>query len=121
MVNRIEHQQTSSNQMTRGNAEIDRTVKVKQVDNETKKESQSKDTKILSLKEAQEMVGSMNDFLKSADSRLKFVLHDKLETYYVTIIDSETEEVIKEIPSEKMMNIRAAMKEFVGLLVDRKI
>lgn len=121
MVNRVEHQEMSTNQMTRGKAEIDRTVKVKQIDHDVKKESQSNDEKSLSIKEAQEMVGSLNDFLKSADSRLKFVLHDKLETYYVTIIDSETEEVIKEIPSEKMMNIRAAMKEFVGLLVDRKI
>lgn len=82
---------------------------------------EKKNDEKLSITEVEEMMGSLNDFLKSADSRLKFVLHDKLETYYVTIIDNETDEVIREIPSEKLMNIRAAMKEFVGLLVDRKI
>ena len=63
----------------------------------------------------------MNTFLLSANSQLKFELHDELNEYYVTIIDSNTDEVIREIPSKKLMDIHAAMREFVGLLIDRKI
>ncbi len=120
MVNRVDHQHTSSEQTTMGSIETNRTMTVKKTDNHVKEEKENNEEK-LSLKEAEDMVGSLNKFLKSADSRLKFVLHDKLETYYVTIIDNETDEVIQEIPSEKLMNIRAAMKEFVGLLIDQKI
>lgn len=120
MVNRVGHQHTLSDEATKGSMAIDRTINIKQTDNYVKDDKKNSEEK-LSLSEAQDMVGSLNEFLKSADSRLKFVLHDQLETYYVTIINNETDEVIKEIPSEQMMNIRAAMREFVGLLVDRKI
>ena len=70
---------------------------------------------------AKQLTESMNTFLASANTQLRFKFHDKLNEYYVTIIDSKTDEVVREIPSKKLMDIHAAMREFVGLLVDRKI
>lgn len=70
---------------------------------------------------AKQMTDSMNTFLESANTQLRFKFHEKLNEYYVTIVDSKTDEVIREIPSKKLMDIHAAMREFVGLLVDRKI
>ena len=70
---------------------------------------------------AKSIVESMNKFLSSTDSQLKFQYHEELNEYYVTIVDTVTDEVIREIPSKKLMDIHAAMREFVGLLVDRKI
>ena len=52
---------------------------------------------------------------------MRFKLHDKLNEYYVTIVDMKTDEVVREIPSKKLLDIHAAMREFVGLLVDRKV
>ncbi|MCG7344383.1 flagellar protein FlaG [Sporosarcina sp. ACRSL] len=75
----------------------------------------------LSLKKAQQMTDSMNKFLESVNTQLRFKLHNELKEYYVTIVDSNTDEVVREIPSKKLMDIYAAMKEFVGLLIDRKI
>lgn len=70
---------------------------------------------------AKQMTDSMNTFLESANTQLRFKYHEKLNEYYVTIVDSKTDEVIREIPSKKLLDIHAAMREFVGLLVDRKI
>ncbi|MFJ7932839.1 flagellar protein FlaG [Sporosarcina sp. NPDC096371] len=70
---------------------------------------------------ARQLTDSMNTFLASANTQLRFKFHDKLNEYYVTIVDSTTDEVIREIPSKKLMDIHAAMREFVGLLVDEKI
>jgi len=70
---------------------------------------------------AKQMTDSMNTFLESANTQLRFKFHEKLNEYYVTIVDSTTDEVIREIPSKKLLDIHAAMREFVGLLVDRKI
>lgn len=75
----------------------------------------------LPIEQAEKMVESMNDFLMSANSQLRFVFHDGLNEYYVTIVDSKTDDVIREIPSKKLMDIHAAMREFVGLLIDQKI
>ncbi len=77
--------------------------------------------KPLSVDKAKQMTESMNNFLESANTQLRFKLHEKLNQYYVAIVDTKTDEVVKEIPSKKLMDIHAAMREFVGLLVDRKI
>ncbi|RFU63942.1 flagellar protein FlaG [Peribacillus glennii] len=72
-------------------------------------------------KKLDKIVEGMNEFLQPSNTSLKFELHDKLNEYYVTIVDDTTHEVIKEIPSKKMLDIYAAMTDFVGLLVDKKI
>ncbi|MGA5690510.1 flagellar protein FlaG [Cytobacillus pseudoceanisediminis] len=68
-----------------------------------------------------EVVDSMNEFLQASHTSLKFVLHEELNEYYVTLVDDLTQEVVKEIPSKKMLDMYAAMTEFVGLMVDKKI
>lgn len=68
-----------------------------------------------------EVVESINKFLQASQTSLKFVLHEELNEYYVTVVDDITREVIKEIPSKKMLDMYAAMTEFVGLMVDKKI
>ncbi|PAE25844.1 flagellar protein FlaG [Bacillus sp. 7894-2] len=99
-----------------------------EVNNEfTKKESnilkQPAHKQIEPLKEEKltEVVESMNEFLQASHTSLKFVLHDELNEYYVTLVDDRTQEVVKEIPSKKMLDMYAAMTEFVGLVVDKKI
>jgi flagellar protein FlaG len=68
-----------------------------------------------------EVVNSMNEFLQASHTSLKFVLHDELNEYYVTLVDDLTQEIVREIPSKKMLDMYAAMTEFVGLMVDKKI
>lgn len=71
--------------------------------------------------DVEKAVSSLNDFIKSTRTNLKFELHDKLDRYFVKVIDSETEEVVKEIPPEKMLDMYAAMADFMGFLIDKKI
>jgi flagellar protein FlaG len=69
----------------------------------------------------EDIVSSMNEFLQPSHTSIKFELHDKLNEYYVTVVDDRTHEVLKEIPSKKLLDIYAAMTEFLGLIVDKKI
>ncbi|MBS4195468.1 flagellar protein FlaG [Lederbergia citri] len=74
------------------------------------------------LEQVEKVVNSMNDFLKaSPNTHLKFQYHDKLNEYYVTIVDEVSQEVVKEIPAKRMLDIFAAMTEYLGLMVDKKI
>ncbi|MCA1040469.1 flagellar protein FlaG [Bacillus infantis] len=68
-----------------------------------------------------DIIDGMNEFLQPSNTSLKFELHEKLNEYYVTIVDNDTHEVVKEIPSKKMLDMYAAMTDFVGLMVDKKI
>ncbi|WP_042350833.1 flagellar protein FlaG [Bacillus massiliigorillae] len=67
------------------------------------------------------VVDSMNQFLQPSNTHLKFEFHDELQEYYVAIVDNKTDEVIKEIPPKKLLDMYAAMTEFLGVLVDKKI
>lgn len=69
----------------------------------------------------EEVVKGLNEFLQPSHTSIKFELHDELQEYYVQVIDERTNEVIREIPPKKLLDIYAAMMEFVGLIVDKKI
>ncbi|WLR49259.1 flagellar protein FlaG [Halobacillus litoralis] len=70
------------------------------------------------LKQAAE---DMNVFFKAVNTSLRFQFHDKLEEYYVTIVDSDTEEIVKEIPPKKLLDMYASIAERLGFIVDEKI
>ncbi|MEK5214793.1 flagellar protein FlaG [Psychrobacillus sp. FSL H8-0487] len=75
----------------------------------------------LPAEKAKKMADSMNNFLETTNTELRFKYHDELETYYVTLVNSKTDEVVREIPSKKLLDMYAAMCDFVGLFVDKKI
>ena len=74
-----------------------------------------------SKEQVEKIVESMNQFIDASPTRVKFEFHEKLEDYYVTVVDSQTNDVIKEIPSKKLLDMYASMLEFMGILVDKKI
>ncbi len=69
----------------------------------------------------QQAVHAVNDFLEINNSCSKFVYHEGLQKYYVTIVNRNTEEVIKEIPPKKLLDAFYEMQKMVGMIVDEKI
>lgn len=55
------------------------------------------------------------------DRRFEFSIHDETKQIMVKIIDVNTDEVIRELPPEKILDMVAAIWEVAGILVDRKI
>ena len=66
-------------------------------------------------------MNTLNTCLEPSQTSLKFQLHDKLNEYYVQIIDTQSDEVIKEIPSKKFLVRYAATAELLGFMVDQEI
>ncbi len=66
-------------------------------------------------------INQMNDFIKPTKTNLRFQLHDKLNEYYVQVVDTYTDEVIREIPSKKFLDMYAATAELLGIMVDQRI
>lgn len=69
----------------------------------------------------EEAIEDLNNFLKPIKTSIQFVLHEELKEYFVQVVNVDTNEVIREIPPKKMLDIYAAMAELMGLIVDRKI
>ncbi|MGP4105573.1 flagellar protein FlaG [Virgibacillus sp. L01] len=79
------------------------------------------DKEVINTDKVRTVVEKLNEFTETLRTDLKFEYHEKLNEYYVTVVNPLTDEVIKEIPPKNMLDMYAAMAEFMGILVDEKI
>lgn len=63
---------------------------------------------------AQEMQQISNKFGR----KVQFNVNKELDNVVITVVDSNTNEVIREIPSAEMQRIQARLKKTIGLLFD---
>lgn len=79
----------------------------------------NKDMKKISRKDLESLVEEKNKEI--VDRKLEFKVHEKTGRILVKMIDRETDEVIREIPPEKFLNIVGDIWEYIGILVDERI
>ncbi|HHV38891.1 MAG TPA: flagellar protein FlaG [Tepidimicrobium sp.] len=82
--------------------------------------SRIKETKVAE-EELIESIESANEQLIAYNRRFEFSIHEKTKHIMVKIIDITTDEIIREIPPEKILDIVAGLWELSGLLVDERI
>lgn len=62
-----------------------------------------------------------NKNIRIYDRRLEFSIHEATKQIMVKVIDTENDAVIREIPSEKILDMLANFWKIAGILVDEKI
>lgn len=67
-----------------------------------------------------EAVEKINKMFEESNRRFEYSVHKKTNNIIIRVIDVETDEVIKEIPPEKILNIMASIMELAGLIVDER-
>lgn len=66
-------------------------------------------------------VDDTNRTLEGYNRRFEISVHEGTNAVMVKVIDTTTEEVIREIPPEKILDMVAALWEMAGIIIDRKI
>lgn len=88
---------------------------------EVQKESNTEYTKEeLSNAFVEKAIDKANYTFEIQNRSLRFKIHERTNEVIVKVIDSETQEVIREIPPEKLLDMFANMLEMAGLLVDER-
>jgi len=54
------------------------------------------------------------------NSRLSFGYDEESDRVYVQVIDTDTGEVVRQIPPERMLEMLAQVREMIGLILDEK-
>jgi len=62
-----------------------------------------------------------NHMIIENNRRFDFSVHEETQTIMVKVIDTETDEVIREIPPEKILDLVAKLWELAGIIVDKKV
>ena len=75
----------------------------------------------LSSEDVTETIDEMNNFLQSMNRNLSFSVDEQLGQSVIVVKDSESDEVIRQIPSEELVVLRKKMDDVVGILFDTKV
>ena len=67
-----------------------------------------------------EAVEKMNKVVDGFNRRFEYSIHEGTNEIMIKVIDETTNEVIKEIPPKKILDVIASMLEMAGLLVDER-
>ena len=66
-------------------------------------------------------IEAANKSVQVFDRKLEFSIHEATKEIMVKVIDTNKDEVIREIPAEKTLDMVAKLLEKSGILVDEKV
>ena len=72
----------------------------------------------MSEKEQQRRMERLQETLKNHNVEISY--NEEVNRYAIKVLDADSKEVVKEIPSEKTLEMFARMLEIEGLLLDEK-
>jgi flagellar protein FlaG len=72
------------------------------------------------LEEIEEAVMKLNDTAEAMQVSLRFLMHKESERWMVQVVDTRQDEIIREIPPEKVLNVVAQIQSLIGILLDER-
>ena len=104
------------------NGESQVTQKIKTGDNNMPQPGNTGETRNIPVNEGAvaDAVDKMNKMFEGTNRKFEFTVHDKINSIMIRIIDSETGQIIREVPPKKILDMVANLMELAGLLVDER-
>lgn len=75
----------------------------------------------LSTNDVDQAVQKINDTLQTLSQKLEFSVDKETDAFVVKVVDKETKEVIRQIPSEEMLNLAKALDKLQGLIIKDRV
>lgn len=72
-------------------------------------------------KTLEQVADGLNEMVKVFNRKIDFVVHDETNRMMVKVIDTETGNVLREIPPEEILDLAAKMQEAFGIIFDVKV
>ena len=69
----------------------------------------------------QERVVELNSYMQNLNRSLQFSVDDKSGDTVIKVIDSETDELIRQIPAEELLVVRSSLEEYRGMLLEMRV
>lgn len=73
-----------------------------------------------SREDLEEAVKSTNKLIFNDSRKFEFKVHERTGRMMVKLIDRDTDEIVKELPPEKILDLVASIWDLVGILVDER-
>jgi len=70
--------------------------------------------------ELEETIKQANDAADAVNLDLRFQLHEETERIMVEVYDIKNDEVVKELPPEKLLNLVGQIQDLIGFFLDEQ-
>ena len=71
--------------------------------------------------EVRSVVSQLNELVQSLNRKLRFSVHEGSGRMKVTVMSSDSEKVIREIPPEEFLDMISKIDEAIGMIFDEKV
>lgn len=68
----------------------------------------------------EDAVDKLNKTARIFDRSLRFQIHNKTKETMVSVVDMNTDRVIREIPHKEVLDLVSKMKDYMGMIFDKK-
>lgn len=92
-----------------------------QTKNETHHSNHTSREHSIAEKQVLQSIEQVLQALQGPKTTLEMKIHEETNQVIVRVLNSDTGDVIREVPPEKMQDLVAKMVEIAGLLVDKKV
>lgn len=82
---------------------------------------ESSPQKSMSAAEAKEVIESLEAYMNVLQTTIGFRVNDKTDNIVVSVINRETDEVIRQIPPEELLALQEKMQELTGTIFSEKV
>jgi flagellar protein FlaG len=124
-IMRVDSVESLSNRHIHNNNSNNQSTRVNRNDNSDRKSESLREKQEYSEQdledEVRESVKDVNEIVDKVKEGLSFQIHEDTEKMMVKVIDLNTDEVIKELPPEEMLDLQARIHEMVGILIDETV
>jgi len=100
--------------------EVPATAKVHNGAQSGSEQNQGQKENPASEKQIKEAISKANNKMKISRTRCEFSYHEETNRVSIKVLDKDTQEVIREIPTEEALEMIEKMWEIAGLLIDEK-
>lgn len=69
----------------------------------------------------QERVIELNSYMQNLNRSLQFSIDEQSGDTIIKVIDSETDELIRQIPAEELLVLRSSLEEYRGMLLEMRV
>jgi flagellar protein FlaG len=66
-------------------------------------------------------VAQLNDYMQNLNRSLQFQVDEQSGDTVIKVIDSETRETVRQIPSQEVLDARNAVDKYKGILLEAKV
>lgn len=75
----------------------------------------------MSTDEIKKPMDDLNKIMQLVNADLQFEIHEKTQRLMVRLVDVKTDKVLKEFPPHELLDTIAAIRDYIGFLLDKKV